>query len=74
MPALKCRPIIGSSRWDADNGAPSHAEEHADQLLRQPDRLILHPHLDGVLARLLGEDQELGGAVANLELAFFFHG
>ena len=54
------------------NGAPSLVEEHADQLLRQPDRFILHAHLNAALAHLPGEDQELGGAVANSQLPFSF--
>jgi len=56
------------------DGASAFIEKHADQLLCQPDRFILNPHLNAVFTCLPGEDQELGGAVANLELVFFFHG
>ena len=56
------------------NGAPALVEQHADQLLRQPDRFIRYPNFDAVLARLPGEDQELGGAVADLKCLLFAHG
>ncbi len=50
-------------------------EQHRHQFLRKPDGFIRHAHLDAVLARLPGEDQKLGGAVADLEFVFFlFHG
>lgn len=56
------------------DGAASLGEQHADQLLRQPDRFLRHADFDAVLARLPGEDEELGGAVVDLEFSFsFFH-
>jgi hypothetical protein len=44
-----------------------HLEQHTHELLRQPHRIILHPHLDPLLARLLGEDEKLRRAVADAQ-------
>ena len=56
------------------DGAAALVEQHADQLLRQPDGFLRHAHFDAVLAGLPGEDEEFRGAVADLEFFFFAHG
>jgi len=50
-----------------------YLEQCCDQLLRQPDGFLRDSDFDAVLARVPGEDQELGGAVADLEFLFFAH-
>lgn len=48
-----------------------HFKQHSHKLLRQPDGFILDAHLYCVFTRLLGEDQEFGGAVADLQFFSF---
>ena len=45
-------------------------EQRRHQLLGEPDGFVGHADFDAVLAGLPGENQKLGGAVADLE---FFH-
>jgi hypothetical protein len=47
------------------------SKQLSHQLLCQPDGLIFIPYLDASLARLPGENQKLGGAVADESIAHF---
>ena len=49
------------------DGRDADLEQLRHHLLSQPDRLLLEANLDPLLAGLGREDQELGGAVADLE-------
>ena len=46
------------------------SEQLRQQFLTQPDRLVRHTYLNAIFAPLSGEDQEFGGAIADLELFF----
>jgi hypothetical protein len=63
---------VGQMLIDGRNG---DLEQRGHQLLGQPDGFLHHTDFDPVLARLPGEDQKLGGAVADLEFVLFLlHG
>lgn len=53
---------VFADRSDIDVEQPRH------RLLRQPDRLVLVAHFESVPARLGGEDEKLGGGVADVLL------
>ena len=47
-----------------------HLKQRADQFLRQPYGSIFHANFDAFFTRLRGEDEKLGGAVADLYFLF----
>ena len=53
--------------------ADINIEEDADELLGKPDGLVLHANFDALFPGLRGEDEELGGAVANLNFLRLAH-
>jgi hypothetical protein len=58
------------------DGADINIEEHGHELLGEPDGLVLVACLDALPAGLAGEDEKLGGAVADaffLGLGVFAH-
>lgn len=56
------------------DGAHIHRKQLGHQLLRQPDGIVLVARLDALLASLGGEDQELGGAIADQLVLVIGHG
>jgi len=55
------------------DGAHIHPEQGCDELLGEPDGFTLNPHFDATFPGLRGKDEELGGAVADLEFPFLAH-
>jgi len=52
----------------------SDAEQNGDEFLSEPDGFVLDTNFDAFFPGLRGEDEELGGAVADLEFFIRFHG
>lgn len=55
------------------DGASAFVEKNADQLPRQPNGFLRHANLDTLLPVLPGENQKLGGGVADLEFLVLAH-
>ena len=53
--------------------AAAFVEQDADELLGEPDGLVLHANFDALFPGLCGEDEELRSAVANLNFFRFAH-
>jgi len=55
------------------DGAAALIKEDADELLGEPNGLVLHANFDALFPGLRGKDEELGGAVANLNFLRLAH-
>ncbi|MDA8414083.1 MAG: hypothetical protein M0023_09890 [Desulfobacteraceae bacterium] len=51
-----------------------HIKQRSNQLLRQPDSLILNTHFNAVFPGLPGKNQGFGGAVSDVDVFHFAHG
>ena len=56
------------------DGRHRDREQNGDEFLGKPDGFVLDADFDALLPGLRGEDEEFGGAVADLEFLFLAHG